>query len=550
MTVTTPRRWWCRSYPDVMNLGRDHPACVARALVCACALGLTAAADGADRSILDDGAVSDGKTLNTDAINRAVSEVATAGGGTVFVPAGTYLTGTVRLQSRVTLRLEAGATLLGSTNLADYPENPPPRPGPELEYGRYALICAQGAEDVAIVGPGRICGQGDHPNFTKKDLVARGVSPRDAYLKRPYGLSFVGCRRVTVEGVTLENIAFWCQDYLDCDGVVVHGVTVDSLKSDYNNDGSRNVRVSDCRFYAGDDAICLKAGYRDCENVTITNCSATSLANGVKFGTASNAGFKNIAVTNIVCDRIQAAGIALEIVDGGTMDGVVLSNFAMRDVGAAIFIRLGNRAKRWSDIPPPPIGQVRNISISHVVANVHGPDGRPLGSSITGLPGHPVENVTLSDVRIVTHWAHPKAEGDLALADVGEHAADYPEYGMFGPLPAYGLFVRHVRGLTLRDFDVTFAAEDYRSALVCDDVADLNVAGLRARTLPESHAVVQLNGVHGALLSGLVAPAGTGVFLGLSGDSDRIAVRASDLSAASQPVAPAEGAGRSWSLEP
>jgi hypothetical protein len=556
MTVTTRRPLSCQSYPDDANAGWRQLARLARPLACACALGLTvAAADGSDRSILDTGAVPDGKTLCTAAINRAVGEVAAAGGGTVLVPPGTYLTGTIRLKSRVTLQLENGATLLGSKDIADYPENPAPRPGPELEYGRYALICAQGAEDVAIVGQGRICGQGDHPNFTKKDLVARGVSPRDAYLKRPYGLSFVGCRRVTVEGVTLQNIAFWCEDYLDCDGVVVHGVTVDSMKNDYNNDGididgSRNVRVSDCRFYAGDDAICLKAGYRDCENVTVTNCSVTSLANGVKFGTASNAGFKNIAISNIVCDQIQAAGIALEIVDGGTMDGVALSNFVMRDVGTAVFIRLGNRAKQWTDIPPPGIGQIRNISISHVVANVHGPDGRPLASSITGLAGHPVENVTISDVRIVAQRAHAKAECDIPLAGVGEHERDYPESAMFGPLPAYGFFVRHVQGLTLRNLDVSFAEEDFRSALVCDDVTDLRLEGLRTRTLPESHPVIQLQGVRGALLSGLVAPAGTKVFLDVGGNSERIVVQSSNLGAASQPVAPADGEGQSWRLLP
>ncbi|MEO6993840.1 MAG: glycosyl hydrolase family 28 protein, partial [Lacunisphaera sp.] len=275
------------------------------------------------------GVVADGKTSNTGRINSLIAELSGAGGGTLTFTRGTYLTGTVVLLSNVTLQLDAGATILGSTAIADYPENAPPHPTSRLEYGRYALISAIGQHDVAIRGQGRIYGQGDNPNFTKKDLLARGWSANDAYLKRPFGLSFIGCQRVKVEDIKLENIAFWCEGYLDCDDVAVRGVTVDSKKHDYNNDGidldgCRNVRVSDCYFFVGDDAICLKASYRDCENITVTNCTASSLANGVKFGTASNFGFKNIAVSNIVLDGINAAGIALEIVDGGTLDGVTL----------------------------------------------------------------------------------------------------------------------------------------------------------------------------------------------------------------------------------
>ncbi|MEO6996102.1 MAG: glycosyl hydrolase family 28 protein, partial [Lacunisphaera sp.] len=299
-------------------------AVAAEAAVSAGTVAITSRIDALAR-----GVVADGKTLNTARINTLIAELSGAGGGTLTFTRGTYLTGTVVLLSNVTLQLDAGATILGSTDIADYPENAPPHPTSRLEYGRYALISAIGQHDVAIRGQGRIYGQGDNPNFTKKDLLARGWSANDAYLKRPFGLSFIGCQRVTVEDIKLENIAFWCEGYLDCDDVTVRGVTVDSKKHDYNNDGidldgCRNVRVSDCYFFVGDDAICLKASYRDCENITVTNCTASSLANGVKLGTASNFGFKNIAVSNIVLDGINAAGIALEIVDGGTLDGVTL----------------------------------------------------------------------------------------------------------------------------------------------------------------------------------------------------------------------------------
>ncbi|MCX6950556.1 MAG: glycoside hydrolase family 28 protein [Opitutae bacterium] len=499
--------------------------------------------------VRDFGAIGDGKTLNTGPINQAVAALSQAGGGTLVFGPGTYLTGTIYLRSMVTLQIDAGATILGSTNIADYPENPPPRPNSRLEYGRYALVSAAGQHDVGIIGQGRIYGQGDHTNFTKKDLLARGWTFEEAYLKRPFGLSFVGCQRVTVQGIKFENLAFWCQGYLDCDDVTVRGVSVDSKKHDYNNDGidldgCRNVRVSDCYFNVGDDAICLKASYRDCENITITNCTASSLANGVKFGTASNAGFKNIAVSNIVLDGVSAAGIALEIVDGGTMDGVSLSNFAMRNVGTAIFIRLGNNARQWTTGPgKPAIGNLRNVSISQVVAETWSEDDRPLAGSITGLPGYPVENVSISDVRVTARRAFSPERSRVDFRMVPEAAADYAEYSMFGPLPAYGLYVRHVRGLTLRNVQFSFLAEDYRSALVCDDVERLRVDSIQARTLPLSAPIVRLNNVRGAFITGSTAWESVPIFLQVEGTSSGVQVTGNELRAATRPVvflAPAE----------
>ena len=492
----------------------------------------------ASRNVVDYGAVPEGKTLNTAALNRLVAETSAAGGGTVLFPAGTYLTGTIYLKSNVTLQLEAGAVILGSTELADYPENAPPRPGGRLEWGRFALICAENQHDVAIIGQGRINGQGHHPNFTKKDLIARGWSKDDAYRKRPYGISFVHCRGVRVEGVTLEDLAMWCEDYLDCDDVVVRGVTVDSMKNDYNNDGididgCRHMRVSDCHFNTGDDSICFKSSYSACENIVITNCTGTSLANGVKFGTASVVGFKNITISNLTFDRVGASGIALEIVDGGTMEGVALSNITMREVSTAILIRLGNRGARWTnDQEKPGIGILRNVSIDHVVALVRERDAKALASSITGLAGHPVENVSLSNIQIVSQRPHPRADGDVALAAIPEAEKAYPENDMFGPLPAYGLFVRHVRGLKLRNVDVTFTGSDFRSALVGHDVEDLVVDGLTARSSKESKPVIMLADARRATLANAVALADTPTFLRVEGVSAGIALVGCNLAAA------------------
>jgi polygalacturonase len=493
---------------------------------------------------MDHGANLDGKTLNTAPLNQLVSEVSAAGGGTVYFPAGTYLTGTIYLKSGVTLYLDDGATIVGSTNLADYPENQPPRPGAQLEWGRYALISACNQHDIAIVGQGHINGQGSHPNFTKADLIARGWNKTDAYLKRPYGLSFVRCRNVTVRGIELDDIAFWCEDYLDCEDVVVDGVAVYSMNRDHNNDGididgSRNVRVSNCHFVSGDDSICLKASYRDCEDVVVTNCICTSSANGVKLGTASYGGFKNIAVSNIVLNGIGASGIALETVDGGTLDGVALSNFTMNDVGTAIFLRLGDRGKLWaSDSPKRGAGALRNVTIDNIVARVR---GRSICSSITGLPGHPVENVSINNVRIVVAHSPARAEVEKPGTPIPEVESNYPENGMFGPLPAYGLFARHVRGLTLRGVDLGYAGSEYRSALVCQDVADLVISGLVAQAIPDAQPALLLADVRDATITGTVINGTAAAFLRAEGNTSGVTLLGNDLSHCRTPISLAQG---------
>lgn len=349
--------------------------------------------------------VGDGRTMNTDAFNSAIDRISTNGGGVLSVPPGKYLTGTIYLKSGVTLHLESGAEILGSTNLSDYPDNPPASPSKTLEYGRYSLIYASGQHDLAITGEGTIAGQGSDSNFTKTYLIEHGWSATDAYLKRPYGLCFVGCRHLQVRDVTIENTAFWTEDYLNCNDVVINSVTVNNYKKDYNNDGidvdgSRNVRISDCFIVSGDDGVCLKSSYSMCENVTVTNCVIRSMCNGIKLGTASRVGFKNISVSNCVIYKTGLAGIALEMVDGGVLDGVTVMNLTMDGVGAPIFIRLGNRAKNFlENQPPASVGVLRNVTISNVIATLFSRDGT-LSSSINGLPGHPVENINISNLRI------------------------------------------------------------------------------------------------------------------------------------------------------
>ena len=506
--------------------------------------------------VRDYGARGDGTPLDSAAINLAIEAAAAAGGGSVVVPAGRYRCGTVTLRSHVTLRLEAGAVLVGSTELSDYPEAAPPTPTDTVEfrrllpvyptrfeYGRHSLIQAIGLENVAIEGRGVIDGSGDHPNFSKAELIRRGLTRQEAHSRRPYGLSFIQCRNVRVSGISFRNLAFWAQDYLDCEDVLVDGITIESPALDRNNDGididgSRRVRVVNSSFNTGDDAICLKASYRDCEDIVISNNVISSLVNGIKMGTASNGGFKNIALSNIVMRKVGAAGIALQIVDGGHLDGITANNIVMHEAGAAFFIRLGDRGRAWMRPEHHAVGSLKNVLINNVVAQIYTPwDGRPLGSSISGLPGHPVEDVTLSNIRIVSLREQPRDQTlGLGEAAIPENPHDYPEYSMFGSLPAYGLYARHVRGLTLNTVSTDFRTVDHRSSLFCDQVEDLRIVGWQARTLPDSDPVIRLRDVRGADLIGLSAGVGTPRFLRLDGATSDVVLQGCDLSRAKEPL--------------
>lgn len=309
---------------------------------------------------------------------------------------------------------------------------------------------------------------------------------------------------------------------LRSDGVVVRGVSLISHLRGPNTDGididsSRNVRVADCYIEGGDDAIVIKTprrpGFepRPAENITITNCVMTSTSNCFKLGTESASDFRNIAISNSVMFKLPGAfrapisGIAIESVDGGTIDGLVASNLTMRDVGTPVFIRLGNRGRGMKEPQP---GRVENVSISNVVAT-----GSLVTSSVTGLPGHLVRRVSLSDIRISMKGGERKEAG----LEVPELAEQYPEAWMFGVLPAYGLYARHVEGLTLRNLEVRWEQEDVRPALVFDDAREVVVDGFRTETAAGGGALIRMHNTKGAYVSGAHLPASARVLVEVTG---------------------------------
>jgi len=452
--------------------------------------------------IRDYGAKPDGQTLCTQAIQEAVDECAAGGGGVVYVPPGRFLSGTIVIKSGVTLRLDDGCTLLGTRDLAQYPSKVPAYRSYTDTYTDKSLIYAEKAERIAITGRGVIDGQGD--------------SFHGPYKVRPYTIRFIECRDVTVEGVTIRNSPMWVQHYLACDDVRIAGVTVKSHVN-HNNDGididsCHRVLITGCNIDSGDDAIVLKStSTRLCKDVVVTGCVLRSTCNALKLGTESNGGFQNIVMNTCAIYDTRLAGIALEIVDGGTMDRVVVTGITMTGVGAPIFIRLGNRARPFRDgMDKPGVGTLRNVTISDIEAT--GADRT--GCAIAGLPDANIENLTLSNIRLSFLGGGSLEE---ASRSIPENPDKYPEYSMFGRLPAYGFYCRHVRGLRLANVQLQLASEDKRHAVVFEDVRGATIDGLDVPHSNGAASLLRFTDVQSVSVRGCTPPAGTGLFLKLQG---------------------------------
>jgi polygalacturonase len=496
---------------------------------------------GSSFNVRDFGATGDGKTLDTDAINRAIGAARDAGGGTVVFPAGTYASYSIRLQSNVSLYLGPGSTLLAADPPAEGQPGGYDTPEPNPGFDRYedfghshwhnSLIWGDGVENVSITGPGRIYGAGLSRGFGRKDLPPGQVRmrppppPSGAAVRSPVTgeAGYPNPRDTLPSGVGNKSIALKnCRNIILRDFTIFHGghfgilatgtdnFTIDDLKIDTNRDGMdidccQNVRISNCTVNSPyDDGICLKSSYglgyaRPCENLTITNCQVSGFAEGtlldgtrrphggtgrIKFGTESNGGFKNIAISNCVFEDCQ--GLALESVDGALLEDVTVTNLSMRDiVNAPIFIRLGARLRGPEDTTR--VGTVDRVTISNVVAH---DVGNLNGILIVGLPGHPIRNLTLSHIFVDYKGGGTKA---AALRQVPEDEKMYPEPGRFGRIPSYGMFARHVEGLTVDHLQLSYAGTEERPAVILDDVSGADIDRLDAEHAPDAAVLVLRN---------------------------------------------------------
>jgi len=477
--------------------------------------------------VRDFGAKPDGQSLCTQAIQATVDKCSAAGGGTVYLPPGAFLSGTIYMKSGVTLHVDSGCTLLGSTNLKDFPPTVPAFRSYTDNYTDKSLIYGEKLERISITGRGVIDGQ--------------GAAFKGPYKVRPYMIRFIECRDVAVEGVTIKNSPMWVQHYLACDDVRIHGITVKSHVN-ANNDGididsCHRVTITGCNIDSGDDAIVLKScSARVCKDVTISGCVVRSTCNALKMGTESNGGFQNIVLTGCSIWDTRLAGIALEIVDGGAMDRIVVSDITMMGVGAPIFVRLGNRARPFKEgMDKPGIGSMKNITISNIEAT----GANPTGCAIAGLPEARIANVTLSNIRLSFAGGGTAEQASRAIP---EEVEKYPEYAMFGRLPAYGIYSRHVDGLKLANIQLQLANVDLRHAVVLDDVTNITLDGLDAAWSGGATPSLRLTDVCDAVIRGCRPPAGADVFLKVQGGrTEGVTLMGNDFRAVKKVVEIEEG---------
>lgn len=448
--------------------------------------------------ISDFNIAADSSLVQTKRIQNMIDAVSEKGGGVIRFTSGVYVTGSIELKSNVCLFLERDALIWGSTNPYDYRasnKSDKVKSSKANDNSALALITANGAENISIEGQGTIDGRGLELALHIDSLHHKGVlidpeynyrrnRPRETARPKLFRLSHT--KGIVLCDVTLRNSACWGVTLDLCKDVILDNLTVYN-RAYWNNDGlditdCYNVRITRCDINAADDGICLKSynpGYSN-DSIYIADCRVCSSASAVKFGTASHGGFKNIVIDNIeVYDTFRSA-IAIETVDGGDLENVRVTRINARNTGNAIFIRLGHRSGEQP-------GKLKNVYIGQMKVEI--PFGRtdeaydlrgpsvpffhnPIPSSITGIPGHAVENVLIEDVEIRCPGRASKGMAYMPLwrlDSVPEVIKNYPEFSMFGELPSWGFYIRHAKGITFRNLSLKLSADDFRPAFVLDD---------------------------------------------------------------------------------
>ena len=437
-------------------------------------------------NIKDFGAVGDGKAIDSPAINKAIEQAAKDGGGTVYIPAGKYECYSIRLESHITIYLESGAEIIAAfpTATEGYDEAEPNVFNKFQDFGhshwKNSLMWGIGLEDITICGPGLINGKG----LTREESRLPGVGNKAISLKL--------CKNITLKDFSMLHCGHFALLATGVDNLIIQGLKVDTNRDGFDIDCCNNVRITDCIVNSPwDDAIVLKASYalgyfKDTENVTIANCYVSGFDKGsvyagsyeryepqapdqgyvtgrIKLGTESSGGFRKIAITNCIFERCR--GLALETVDGGHLEDIVVSNITMRDiVNAPIFLRLGARMRSPEGTP---VGVMRRILISNV--NVFNADSR-YSCIVSGIPGAHIEDVTFSNIHIYFQGGYSEEDAKRVIP---EQEKTYPEPWMFGTIPASGFYVRHARNITFDSVNFRFMKPDGRPLYVTDDAENI-----------------------------------------------------------------------------
>lgn len=443
---------------------------VCRALV-ALALSLTAfpmTITGKTYDVIEFGAKADGRSKDTEAVQAAINEASTNGGGTVLIPAGkTVLVGTIYLKDFVTLHVENGATLRGSPDIGDYETDTGKNMYKNEPHMDRCLIFARKARSFSIVGKGVIDGNGHQEIFTNDT-------------GRPMLIRFIECQDITIRDITIINPAAWASAWLYCDEIVVDGIRIHS-RSNFNGDGldfdgCANVRVSNSSFDTSDDSICLQTSRPDkpCRNITISNCIFESKWAGMRIGLLSRGDFESVTVSNCVFVNIDDSGLKIQLNEGGSMRNMTFTNLSMRRVPRPIFMTFcQQRAGVDSPEEMLPMAEMSDFVFSNIIV-----DNRELDKNsaffLTGLPEGRIQNITLSNIRMNVAGGGTKEDANREIKEytLETLAGWWPEFHLVGTLPASGLFARHIDDISIIDFHLKTDSEDARPAIVFDDVAD------------------------------------------------------------------------------
>jgi len=421
------------------------------------------------------GAVGDGATLDTKALQAAIDKCNTSGGGTVLVTGGRYVTGTFYLKNDVTLRVESGAMILGSTNIADYTTDTD-RTMYNEPYMNRCLIFARDAQNISIEGHGSIDGQG-------KSFPNKGDPERN----RPKMIRFLNCSHVRVRDITLQFPASWTSEWRYCNDIAVDNLTIFSRGISNGDgldfDGCTQVRVNNSNFNTGDDSLCLQTSLtsKPCKDVFIAGCNFSSRWAGIRIGLLSRGNFEDVTMTNCSFSNHNDSGLKIQMNEGGEIKNMIFTHLTMTNVPRPLFLTFCQK-NAWVDAPRnelPPMKSVRNLQFDHItVDNETGTKNSAF--VIIGMPGHPVENLTFSDIRAIFPGGGTAEDATNIVAEfTPENLGNrWPEIGnLRKTVPARGLFAHHVKGITLHNVEFSTKTPDARPAVVFSDVTDSKTDG-------------------------------------------------------------------------
>ena len=459
---------------------------------------LSAIADNLnDYNVRSFGAVGDGKNLDSPAINTAIESAFANGGGKIIVPAGIYLCGSIHLKSNIELHLLPGAIIKAApASMKVYDESESFGGFPEYQDGGHtyfhnSLIWAEGQDNISITGRGMIDGEG----LTKKDTENAGNVQGGSIGTGDKAIALKLCTNILIRDITIFRGGHFAIIITGCEKGTIDNVTIDTNRDGIDIDCCKYLTVTNTKVNTpNDDGIVLKSSYAlkkpvPCENILINNCIVTGYKLGtfldgtyipekvnwvcgrIKLGTESNGGYRYIAISN--CTMMYSSGLAFEEVDQGRMENIAVSNITMNHVHHyPIYITTGCRNRGPKEVTSPSYGG--DIMISNVIAD----DADSLaGIIVTGMKEEPLRNIRLHNIQIRYRGG---GTSDLSKKEYREQGTNYPEPRWAGPTPAYGLYARHVDGLTVRGLYLETIRPDYRHVVILDDVKNADIQDLTA----------------------------------------------------------------------